>query len=61
MLVTMATPVSSHVKDASARENYPTQERRDAVVREGAWSDFHAYSRFARSTIPEEKRGLLVV
>ena len=26
-----------------------------------AWDDFHARSRFARSTIPEEKWGLLVV
>ena len=26
-----------------------------------AWGDFHAPSRFARSTIPEEKWGLLVV
>ena len=26
-----------------------------------AWSDFHAGSRFARFTIPEEKRGLLEV
>ena len=26
-----------------------------------AWSDFYARSRFARSTIPEEKWGLLVV
>ena len=26
-----------------------------------AWGDFHARSRFARSTIPEEKWGLLVV
>ena len=26
-----------------------------------AWVDFHARSRFARSTIPEEKSGLLVV
>ena len=26
-----------------------------------AWGDFHARSRFARSTIPEEKFGLLVV
>ena len=26
-----------------------------------AWGNFHARSRFARSTIPEEKRGLLVV
>ena len=26
-----------------------------------AWGDFHAGSRFARFTLPEEKRGLLVV
>ena len=26
-----------------------------------AWGDFHARSRFARYTIPEEKLGLLVV
>ena len=26
-----------------------------------AWGDFHARSRFARSTIPEVKGGLLVV
>ena len=26
-----------------------------------AWGDFHARSRFARSTIPDEKWGLLVV
>ena len=26
-----------------------------------AWSDFHARSRFARSTVPEEKWRLLVV
>ena len=26
-----------------------------------AWGDFHARSRFAPSTIPEEKGGLLVV
>ena len=26
-----------------------------------SWDDFHAHSRFARSTIPEEKWGLLVV
>ena len=26
-----------------------------------AWGDFHARSRFARSTIPEDKWGLLVV
>ena len=32
----------------SARENQPTRE---------TWGDFHARSRFARSTIPEEKLG----
>ena len=26
-----------------------------------AWGDFHAFLRFAHSTIPEEKWGLLVV
>ena len=26
-----------------------------------AWGDFHARSRFSRSTVPEEKWGLLVV
>ena len=26
-----------------------------------AWGDFHTRLRFARSTIPDEKRGLLVV
>ena len=26
-----------------------------------AWGDFHAHSRFACSTVPEEKWGLLVV
>ena len=30
-------------------------------MRRRAWSDFHARSRFARSTIPERKWGLLVV
>ena len=29
--------------------------------RQHAWGDFHARSRFVRSTIPEEKWGLLVV
>ena len=46
----------------SARENHPTREK---ATRGGererlaflAWSDFHARSRFARSTIPEEKWG----
>ena len=48
--------------NASARENHPTQERRDAHFSLSpqrlaflAWGDFHARSRFARSTIPEEK------
>ena len=44
---------------ASARENHPT--RRHAAAREVspclAWGYFHARSRFARSTIPEEKWG----
>ena len=51
----------------SARENYLTRERQNAVGRENfslspprlaflAWGDFHA-----RSTIPEEKWELLVV
>ena len=31
----------------------PTRERRHAPFL--AWGDFHARSRFARSTIPEEK------
>ena len=37
------------MRNASARENHPTREK--------AWGDFHARSRFARSTIPEEKWG----
>ena len=36
------------------------REKNDHVSRL-AWGDFHARSRFARSTIPEEKWGLLVV
>ena len=58
-----------------ARENHPTREKRDAAVREKnfpshrraaphpvlGWGDFHRYSRFARSTFPEEKWGVLVV
>ena len=51
--------LSSGDSRARARENHPTRERRDAVER--AWGDFHAPSRFARFTIPEEKWGLLVV
>ena len=49
-------------------EHHPTRERRDAPGCEKneclaflAWSDFHARSRFARCTIPDEKWGLLVV
>ena len=56
------------MRNASARENHPTREK---VTRGGerdflsprhvspflAWGDFHAHSRFARSTIPEEKWG----
>ena len=39
------------MRNASARENHPTREK---ATRGG---DFHARSRFARSTIPEEKWG----
>ena len=47
----------------------PTRERRDAVGRAAssrveprrAWDDFHTRSLFARSSIPEQKWGLLVV
>ena len=53
-------------RNASARENHPTRERRDAVGRAHfspspsrlavlAWDDLHGRSRFARSTISEEK------
>ena len=49
-------------RNASARDNHPTREK---ATRDGerflAWGDFHARSGFARSTIPEEKWGLLVV
>ena len=51
-------------RNASARENYPREKRRHAAGRDLfffvvflAWGDFHARSRFARSTIPEEKMG----
>ena len=53
-----------------ARVKITLRERRDAVGRRKmttvrlvflAWGDFHARSRFARSTILEEKWGLLVV
>ena len=53
-------------RNASARENYPTREKRGEVGGEknkqtNTWGDFYAHSRFACSTIPEEKWGLLVV
>ena len=36
----------------------PREKRRHAAGRENiAWGDFHARSRFARSTIPEEEWG----
>ena len=38
------------MRNASARENHPTREKATRRV-----SPFHARSRFARSTIPEEK------
>ena len=52
----------------SALENHPTREKATRGGREKndsprrvspflAWGDFHALSRFARSTIPEEKWG----
>ena len=57
---------SKSEQNASARENHPTRERRDAAVREKphfslfpprltflAWGDFQEHSSFARSTIPE--------
>ena len=49
----------------SPHENEETRwgERKMTTVRLAflAWGDFHARSRFARSTIPEEKWRLLVV
>ena len=39
-------------RNASARENHPTREVAFSCV-----GDFHARSRFSRSTIPEEKWG----
>ena len=42
------------LKDSSCKAS----ETRNAFL---AWDDFHARSPFARSTIPEDKRGLLVV
>ena len=44
------------MRNASARENHPTREKVTRGVSPFlAWGDFHARSRFARSTIPEEK------
>ena len=43
--------------NASAIENYPSCER----LAFRGWGDFHARSRFAGSTTPEEKWVLLVV
>ena len=41
-----------------ARENHPTREKETRGVSPFlAWGHFHARSRFARSTIPEEKWG----
>ena len=48
-------------RNASAHENHPTREKARRVSPFLAWGDFHARSRFARSTIREEKWGLLVV
>ena len=50
------------MSETRAHVKITTRERRDAVGRKGvspflAWGDFHARSRFARSTIPEEKWG----
>ena len=61
-------------RNAREREKNPKRERRDAAVRKKfhfclspprlaflAWGDFHALSRFACTTFPEEKQGLIVV
>ena len=45
----------------SARENHPMQERQYSPLPMSSfltWGDFHARSRFVRSTIPEEKWGI---
>ena len=49
-------------RNASARENHPTREKATRIFLPPrrvspflAWGDFHARSRFARSTFPEEK------
>ena len=39
-------------RNVSSRENHPSGKG------ETPWGDFHASSRFARSTIPEKKFGL---
>ena len=50
-------PQGKTKRKASARENHPTPPRLAFL----AWGDFYARSPFARSTIPEEKWGLIVV
>ena len=50
------------MSETRARVKITTRERRDAVGRKDmspflAWGDFHARSRFAHSTIPEDKWG----
>ena len=46
------------MSETRARENHPTREKATCGVSPFlAWGDFHARSRFARSTIPEEKWG----
>ena len=64
----MSPGIVGRAKRERARENHPTREK---AKRGGdhmflsprrvspflAWGDFHARSRFARSTIPEEKWG----
>ena len=45
-------------RNASVRQNHPTREQVTRGVSPFlAWGDFHMRSRFARSTIPEEKWG----
>ena len=45
------------MRNARARENHPTREKATHVSPFLAWGDFHARSRFARSTLHEEKCG----
>ena len=47
-----------HLDRLHLREMTPGEKARRTFL---AWDDFHARSRFTRSTIPEEKWGLLVV